>query len=296
MIEQKTSINRVALAFVAAVSLPLFISACGAADQDPPAASAQSQDEFKQWKLPGRLREISGLALTPDERLFAVTDESAIVYELDYSEGRVIKSFAFGNPTVRADFEGIAVLGDTIWLMTSDGLLFAAEEGPDERSVRYRKFDTGHGDYCELEGLAQDPAAGTLILICKEANKKKNDLMMFEWSATVDGIEHVRSTVIPESSIEDGIDEKKISPSGITIDPQTGERVIVAARQDALVRLEADGSLSEAIILKKKGRHKQAEGIELTRDGRMLIADEGGDGRARLAVYAGTSTGNDKNE
>lgn len=296
MIEQKTSINRVALAIVAAVSLPLFISACGAADQDSPAASAQSQDEFKQWKLPGRLREISGLALTPDERLFAVTDESAIVYELDYSEGRVIKSFAFGNPTVRADFEGIAVLGDTIWLMTSDGLLFAAEEGPDERSVRYRKFDTGHGDYCELEGLAQDPAAGTLILICKEANKKKNDLMMFEWSATVDGIEHVRSTVIPESSIEDGIDEKKISPSGITIDPQTGERVIVAARQDALVRLEADGSFSEAIILKKKGRHKQAEGIELTRDGRMLIADEGGDGRARLAVYAATSTGNNKNE
>jgi uncharacterized protein YjiK len=199
----------------------------------------------------------------------------------------------WGTP---ADFEGIAVLGDTVWLMTSDGLLFAAEEAPDERSVRYRRFDTGHGDYCELEGLAQDPAAGTLILICKEANKKKNDLMMFEWSATVDGIEHVRSTVIPESSIEDGIDEKKFSPSGITIDPQTGERVIVAARQDALVRLEADGSLLEAIILKKKGRHKQAEGIELTRDGRMLIADEGGDGRARLAVYAATSTGNNKNE
>ena len=136
----------------------VLISACGAADQDSPEPGAQTQDSFKQWKLPGRLREISGLALTPDERLFAVTDESAIVYELDYSEGRVIKSFAFGNPTVRADFEGIAVLGDTIWLMTSDGLLFGAEEGPDERSVRYRKFDTGHGDYCELEGLAQDPA------------------------------------------------------------------------------------------------------------------------------------------
>ena len=185
-----------------------------------------------------------------------------------------------------------------IWLLTSDGLLFAAEEGPDERSVRYQKFDTGLGDYCELEGLAQDRSAGTLILVCKEAKKKKNDLMMFEWSATADGIEHIRSTVIPESSIEDEIDEKEISPSGITIDRQTGERVIVAARQDALVRLGADGSLSEAIILEKKGRHRQAEGIELTRDGRMLIADEGGDGRARQAVYAATSTGkeNNKNE
>jgi len=270
-----------------------LLAACGA---ETPVADERADDNFKQWKLPGRLREISGLALTPDERLLAVTDEKAIVYELDYNEGRIIKSFALGNPVVRADFEGIAVLGDRIWLMTSDGVLFAAEEGPDERSVRYQKFDTGHGDYCELEGLAQDPAAGTLILVCKETNKKKNDLMMFEWTATADGIEHVRSTVIPESSIEDGIDEKKFSPSGITIDPQTGERVIIAARQDALVRLEADGSLSDAIILKKKGRHKQSEGIELTRDGRMLIADEGGDGRARLAVYAATSTGNNKNE
>lgn len=275
---------------------PFLVSACGVENQDAPTEDAQFQDDFKQWKLPGRLREISGLALSSDERLFAVTDEKAIVYELDYSEGRIIKSFAYGNPTVRGDFEGIAILGNTIWLMTSDGQLFAAEEGPDERSVRYQKFDTGHGDYCELEGLAQDPAAGTLILVCKETNKKKNDLMMFEWSATTEGIEHIRSTVIPESLIEDEIDEKKISPSGITIDPRSGERVIVAARQDALVRLGADGSLSEAIILKKKGRHKQAEGIELTRDGRMLIADEGGDGRARLAVYAATSTGNNKNE
>jgi len=48
----------------------------------------------------------------------------------------------------------------------------------------------------------------------------------------------------------------------------------------------SDGAVSEAISLGKKGDHKQAEGIEMTRDGRLLIADEGGKGRARLAVYA----------
>jgi len=187
---------------------------------------------------------------------------------------------------VRADFEGIAVLDDTVWLMTSDGLLFAAAEGPDGRSVRYQKYDTGHGDYCELEGLAQDKAADTLLLACKEAKSKKNDLMIFEWSASSDGIEHVRSVTVPERSITGIIDKKRLNPSGIALDPQTGEWLLVAARQDALVRLTSDGALSEARILEKKGRHKQAEGIEMTRDGRLLIADEGGKGRARLAVYA----------
>jgi hypothetical protein len=76
----------------------------------------------------------------------------------------------------------------------------------------------------------------------------------------------------------------------------TGEWVLIAARQDALVRLTADGGLSDAIILKKKKRHKQAEGIEITADGRTLIADEGRDGRARLAVYPASPQGKKNNE
>jgi uncharacterized protein YjiK len=264
------------------VLLVFFMTSCGA---EPPEATGQGHDDFKQWKLPKRLREISGLALTADERLLAVADEKAVVYELDFKEGKIVKSFALGNPVVRADFEGIAVLGDTIWLMTSDGMLFAAEEGPDGRAVRYQNYDTGHGDYCELEGLAQDPSAGTLILACKDTGSKKRELKLFEWTASKDGIEHVRDISLPESAITGKIDKKRINPSGIAIDPRSGERVLVAARQDALVRLKPNGTLSEAIILAKKGRHRQAEGIEMTQDGRMLIADEGGSGRARLAVY-----------
>ncbi len=271
---------------VAAILLTLMVSACSAETPETPESDGSDQGDFKQWKLPKRLREISGLALTPDERLLAVADEKAIVYELDYQEGKIIKSFAFGDPPVRADFEGIAVLGDTVWLMTSDGLLFAATEGADGRSVPYQKYDTDHGDYCELEGLAQDRATTTLLLVCKQTKSKHDDLMIFEWSASIDGIEHNRDVAVPEALIIGIVDKKRISPSGIAVDPQTGERVLVAARQGVLVRLTADGVLSEAILLKKKGRHKQAEGIEMTRDGRLLIADEGGDGRARLAVYS----------
>lgn len=276
--------------------LSIFVSACGAESPETSAADTWGPDDFRQWKLPGRLREISGLALTSDERLLAITDERAIVYELDYELGGIVKSFGLGNPIVRADFEGIAVLDGTIWLMTSDGTLLAAKEGPDGRSVRYQRYETGHGDHCELEGLGQDRSAGTLILVCKEANKKKQDLMIFEWSVSSEGIEHVRDIVLPERAITRRIDKKHISPSGIAVDPQTRERVIVAARQHALARLGEDGELLDVIILKKKGRHKQAEGIEITMDGRMLIADEGGDGRARLAVYPAGTPGNKNNE
>ena len=275
------------------VCLLFLVSSCG---PEPASGPEQQSGEFRQWKLPASLREISGLALTPDERLLAITDEKAVVYELDYQEGRIIKSFAFGNPVVRADFEGIAVLQDRVWLMTSDGLLFAASEGPDGRSVNYQKFDTGHGSYCELEGLAQDSEVGTLILACKEANSKGDALMIFEWSVSGDGIDHLRDIAVPQRTIAEGIDKKRINPSGVAIDPRSGEWVLVAARQKALFRLTTDGKLSEAVIRLKKSRHRQAEGIEMTRDGRLLIADEGGDSRARLAVYQATSPWNHSNE
>ena len=242
------------------------------------------------------MREISGLALTADQRLLAITDERAIVYELDYVDGRIVKSFALGKPVMHGDFEGIAVLQDRVWLMTSDGMLFAATEGPDGRNVNYEKFVTGHGDYCELEGLAQDREANTLLLACKETHLKNNTLMAFEWFVSPAGIEFSRSIALPEQAIAERIGEQRVNPSGVATDPVNRDWLMVAARQKAFVRLTADGGLSEAIILQKKGRHRQAEGIEMTRDGRLLIADEGGNGRARLAVYHAAPTGHHDNE
>ena len=103
--------------------------------------------DMQQWSLPRRLNEISGLALTSDERLLAVTDEIAVVYEIDYSEGSLVKAFAFGEPPVRDDFEGIAVRNGTVWLMTSNGGLFAGPEGANGENVEYESFDTGAPRY-----------------------------------------------------------------------------------------------------------------------------------------------------
>ena len=58
-------------------------------------------DSMMQWRLPDRLNEISGLAMTPSGRLLAVDDEVAIIYELDYDDGGIVKKFALGKPVVK---------------------------------------------------------------------------------------------------------------------------------------------------------------------------------------------------
>jgi uncharacterized protein YjiK len=253
----------------------LLVAACGDASQP------SADDGIRQWSLPDPLREVSGLALTADERLLAVNDEVGVVYELDYDNGRMVKAFAYGDPAVRADFEGIAVLAGRVWLMTSDGDLYVADEGEDGEVVAYQLFETGIGDDCELEGLATLADEGSLLLACKSGRDRKK-LRLYTWHPDEGLLDETR---LPEKQMEDAIDEKRVRPTGITVRPGSDERIVLTGIQHAIFGIDRDGELIDVIMRLDTARHRQAEGIELTRDGRLLIADEGGKGRGRLAVY-----------
>ena len=242
---------------------------------------------LQQWRLPGRLREISALALTDDERLLAVDDEQAVVYELDFVEGGLRKAFALGDPTLRQDLEGIAVIGDTVYLLTSDAQLYIAPEGRDGDRVPFRHVDTGLGSQCEFEGLAADTAGGRLLLLCKELRRKADidTLTIFVWRIDEESIAPDEAIRLPVERIEEALDEDELHPSGIAIDRESGHLVLVAARERALIELDPDGGFLAARQLRSAKRHPQAEGIELTADGRLILADEAGKRRALLTVY-----------
>ncbi|NTW64654.1 MAG: hypothetical protein HGA46_11425, partial [Chlorobiaceae bacterium] len=60
--------------------------------------------------LPTKLREISGLALSGEGKLFTHNDEKGVVYQLDLMTGRIIKKFYLvmdigkGKRCVKDDF------------------------------------------------------------------------------------------------------------------------------------------------------------------------------------------------
>ena len=280
------TIALLALIFSAA---PLFALGCR-----PPAVLSRiplSADAMEQWKLPAALREISGLASTSDGRLLAHGDERAVIFELDYSAGKIVKSFAFGSPAVRGDFEGIAVRGDEVFLVTRDGKLLFGSEGGDRKSVGFAEFNTNLGKQCEIEGLDYDPAREVLLIVCKEGRTKRrrNRLTIFAWSPSTRRVIDEQTVSIPLDDILDKLNSRDFNPSGIALDAVSGHLVVIAARQRALVELTRAGELIEVLRLPLARQHRQAEGIALTRDGRLILADEGGNGKARLAVYGAGS-------
>lgn len=247
-----------------------------------------SAETSKQWRLPDKLNEISGLALTGDGRLLAVTDESAIVYELDYSAGRLVKAFALGDPTVRGDFEGIAWSEGGVWLVTSDGVIYEATEGEDGERVAYDEYRTGLGQLCEIEGLTYRKSDGMLLLLCKTIRRRSGleSLAIFAWSTSSRHPVPGQTIALPDRDVAAALRMTRLNPSGITVEEQSGNLLIVAARQRAVIELDARGSLLSARLLPLAARHRQAEGIAILPSGGILIADEGGGHRARLAIYS----------
>lgn len=263
--------------------LALTLAACDAPPAREPAArtSLFADAPAEQWTLPPRLREISGLATTADGRLFAHDDERAIVYQLDIASGQIQKSFSVGEPTEGGDFEGLAITpsGD-FFLATSTGAVLRFREAQDGAHAALQRYDTGLRDTCEVEGLAYLTAEESLILACKtnHARDMRDAVAIYAWA--VNGRAPAR---LWRNLPADAFGARKLHPSSIEIDLLSGRIVLVAAREAALAELSASG---EVLSVRRLGRgHRQTEGSAILADGSLMLADEGGDGQARLTRY-----------
>ena len=246
------------------------------------------------WKLPGRLREISGLAMTGDGRLLAHNNERGVVYEVDYRDGSIVKAFQLAdtaNP-VAGDFEGIAAAGEHIYLVTSSGRLYECTEGADRESVLFNAYATGVGRDCEIEGLAYDGSLRALLLMCKGARSADLDgkVAIYHWSIDGKQLSETPRTVIPVIEFSRPIAETKFQPSGIERHPASGNYFVVAARQRAIAEITPDGQVL-AVRQFPARWHRQIEGITFAADNALIVADEGAGGKAKVTLYAVASPG-----
>jgi hypothetical protein len=250
-------------------------------------ASLFAAEPETHWRLPKRLREISGLALTPDGRVMGHDDEIGVIYQIDILTGQIVKHFSVGDPVVRGDFEGLAIDGEgDFFLTTSAGRLYRFREGLNHSHVAYEAYDTGLHQVGEIEGLAFHLADETVIFACKTNYTHALDgaVAFFAWSPRkLERTAHPWLT-IPVAQLANAVGAASFHPSSIEIDAETGRLVVLAGREHAMVELDGQGLLLAARSLGQ--HHRQAEGASILADGALLITDEGGDAHARMTRYA----------
>jgi uncharacterized protein YjiK len=245
-------------------------------------------ERFVEWRLPRSLRELSGLTADERGRLFGHDDERAIVYQIDYEQGRFAKRFSFGRPPVSGDFEGIAWMDGELVLTTSDGDLYIGAEGEDRQAVPYRLVRTGLGALCEIEGLDWVPAQRVLLFACKtpRVDRLEDRVSVLAWSLDDEALDEARSVSIPLARVQEHADLRRVAPSGIARSPVSGALLLVAGRQRALLAVSSGGERLAGWVFERAAGTQQMEGIAMLPDGKLIIGSEG-DAHGYLRVYQG---------
>ncbi|MEE9430585.1 MAG: hypothetical protein V3V16_06060 [Melioribacteraceae bacterium] len=235
-------------------------------------------------KLPHRIDEISGLAISNDGRLFCHDDERAVIYQLDYKTGKIIKRFQLGKYGLESDFEGMAIADEKFFLLSSDGILYEFEEGNDLEKVDFTEYNLGFNSKFEFEGLCYDSTFNSLLIVSKNypGKKHKGNRAIYSFSLKNYKLDKSPKILIPlkELSKKNGI--KDFYPSGITKHSASGDYFIISSKgQPSIVRITNSGKILNAYELDKK-TFAQPEGIVFLSDSTLLVSNEAKGKRATL--------------
>ena len=230
--------------------------------------------------LPVALHEISGLALHRG-LLLAHDDELGRVYSINPASGAVAVMATLQGP-IRDDFEGIAVLGDTIWLMTSAGRLYGVRARATSTPAPFVLRQTGIGKRCELEGLAADETNGVLLLPCKILPKNAGGLVVYRWDVAR-GEVAVPATISAAAGDLKRAGGQRMRPTAVEMVPRSNHLMLLSSIPPALVEVGATGTVLGYASL--GARHAQAEGLAIATNGDLYVSDEGGNGLATLSIY-----------
>jgi uncharacterized protein YjiK len=287
------------LALAGGAQLVPFAAPTPASAQEPDAARPASEepdaralrwvdldDEPLRIRLPGRLEEISGLAMTPRGTVLAHDDERARIYEIQPRNGEILREIRVGDGSLRGDFEGIALVGDTVHVVTSDGRLLTFVDNGGSEAPDYRGRVLGTEDLCEAEGLAWSATRSALLIACKEILDDR-----FKKGALVLAYDPATSTLDPEpalnltrSALEDAGLPRRLQLSGIEVEANPGTWALISAQDQVLLEVTPDGEILGHGELRQRW-HRQTEGITFSRGGNLILSDEGDGGRARLSLY-----------
>jgi uncharacterized protein YjiK len=250
------------------------------AARDSTALPYDLQNPSRTIKLASEeLKEISGFGATDTPGVFlAIADERGEVFFVDgINDGAIRSRFLFRD---KGDFEGVEMVGNTIWTVKSDGKLFeiANWNSPNptvtEHNNPLKKSD-------DIEGLAYDAEKNVLLL----ASKGDPDSSYARKVYAFDPINHTLNitpvfSVDPKevnTLVEYGDSEKHdyFSPSGIAVHPKTGDVYLISTALKRLVVLDKkSGKITDAVGLDKKIM-PQPEGISFDKEGNLYLTSEG---------------------
>ncbi|MEK7249095.1 MAG: hypothetical protein AAB209_01600, partial [Bacteroidota bacterium] len=221
-----------------------------------------------------------------DGRLYCHDDERGVVYQLDYTNGKIVKQFALGKFGVTGDFEGIAIKCNMLYLAASNGTLYEFPEAEDGQIVEFRTYKTFLTEKNDVEGLEYDKETDCLLALCKGSAGKgyHKYKAVYPFSLKKKSLVETPRFLIPLDQVTKNSDTNEFLPSGIAVHPKSGTFFIIAARGASIIELSKDGKLlAQQSINTKANPHP--EGITFAPDLTLILCNDGQGSSGTLSLY-----------
>lgn len=238
----------------------------------------------QKWELPSQLTEISGMAYLSNNQFACIQDEQGTIFIYNTASNKIEKEIPFGDP---GDYEGIAVAGNTAYVMRADGKLYEVANFMDDKPA-VKLYSTPLTEKHDVEGICYDQQNNRLLLSIKGKEPNTADykgIYGFDLKTKQMATAPVYKIDLTDkiwADIKEKKAENKMQPSDIDIHPTTGELYITDGANPKLLIIDAQGT-PKALHHLSKSDFQQPEGITFTPNGELYISSEGGKGSGVIA-------------
>ena len=243
---------------------------------ETPQSSQSSYKVTNTWKMPGKLKEISGISWLSDSKIACIEDEDGVIFIYDLNENKIKEEITFGDS---GDYEAITINKTDAYVMRSDGVIFEIKNFQD-KDLKTSKIETVFSSKNDMESLFYDFKNDQLITVCKYKD------LSFENYKGLYAIplktKQLNPTPILKLHMKDKalkeFQKKKLYktfyPSDIAIHPKTEQYYILDGRNTTLMLLSQTGKIEKVIEL-DEDEFPQPEGLTFSPDGKLYISTEG---------------------
>ncbi len=256
----------------------------------------------KIFVLAAALNEISGITTLSQNEIACVQDEVETIFIYDLSKEAIIKEY---TSQLTGDFEEIALVGNAMYLLRSDGVLIEHKDYS-KLSVEKKEFKLNLPS-ANNEGLCFDKKNNRLLIAAKSKAGKgnenkdirliygfdlKNKILSKEpiFKLSIDKIEEkalAMKIAVPMRTIKKTgkeVSDFNFRPSAISVHPFSHLIYILSSSDKLLLTMNEKGNIIHLFALDPVLFNK-AEGITFLPDGDMLISNEAQKGKPTLLKF-----------
>lgn len=265
----------------------LLLSQCGAQKEEQNPYSfpkAYSLDKVQKMDLSDDLEEISGLEWIDETTIWAIEDESSIIYSLDAATGKKFKKQKFAK---NKDIEDLMVYDGEAWVLQSNGNIYQVAAPLTEYSnTLLHTFPVQ--EKRDFEAIIKAQNEPVIWIFCKVCSWDKDSSRSSVFSFNLDRgeFDSIPAFVLRNEQLQpllqnDDFQKVKMQASAIAFHPLEKVYYLLSSSDHWLMILDLDMNPKEFHRL-SPSLFKQPEGITFANDGTLFISNEARNGIANI--------------